>query len=278
MEKTKSKAIVYDDSCPLCSLYTQGFVRWGLLEPQNRIPFSRLNECGTLENLDLDKARHYIPLVDLTGSETLYGPDALVFLLQQKIPVLGKLMQLRMLQKLVLGLYHVISYNRRVIIPAQAAPNSFDCAPDYNPRYRLAFIFISLLIASLGTFAFEQSLKTVFPVTAGGWAMLLIAGTGWLLQIALALLFLRQNKIDYIGQLCVIMLVGVLLLMPGVCITAIWPAPVIPLISVLLSSCMMLQQHLYRVKYLQISSRWTFLWFFNLQSTAAIWSYLLFLK
>ena len=35
-----NKVIVYDDSCPMCKIYTYWFVAMGLIKPENRVGFA----------------------------------------------------------------------------------------------------------------------------------------------------------------------------------------------------------------------------------------------
>ena len=83
MENSKnldSKVIIYDDVCPLCKAYTSGFVQAGWLRPENRIGFAEA-PTALIERIDIDRARHEIPLYDRVTGETLYGKEALFFIL-----------------------------------------------------------------------------------------------------------------------------------------------------------------------------------------------------
>jgi len=77
MKATANKVILYDDHCPMCALYTRGFVKWGVLDQQNRVAFTEagrlLNPEAPATQLDALRARHEIPLIDLAGGPTLYG-------------------------------------------------------------------------------------------------------------------------------------------------------------------------------------------------------------
>lgn len=281
MKPLYNKAIIYDDQCPACKLYTTGFVKWGLLEQNKRIPFTEVIASEKISQLDLQRAKHQIPLIDLKGGETLYGLDALVFLLTQKTPFLKVLLNLRPIYAFFSGLYNIISYNRRIIIPAHTPASGFDCAPDFSLRYRLYFIALAVGIASVITYAFGTSL-THFPLSAiDGMDMLCIAGTGWVVQILLTLCmplpFQPRQRINYIAHLGVIMVMGVLILLPGICLSALtaYQYPLIPTISVLISSGTMLWQHISRVHHLQLGQSWTISWFLILQLTAAFWLWML---
>src|SRR5688572_29047682 len=131
MEALENKAMIYDDTCPMCSLYTKGFVKWGLLENDNRIAFSSLDTHEIICRMDINRARHQIPLIDLKGGKTLYGLDALTFLLSQKIPFLRKLLHIKPVYNFFSCLYNIVSYNRRIIVPAKPFSAKIDCAPDF---------------------------------------------------------------------------------------------------------------------------------------------------
>jgi hypothetical protein len=79
----KSKILIYDDNCPLCTWYSSLFVAWGLLPPEGRKPFSSV-EPSLLLSIDLDKSRNEIPLLDTKSGKVLYGIDALLDILGQR--------------------------------------------------------------------------------------------------------------------------------------------------------------------------------------------------
>ncbi len=272
MKTLQNKVIIYDHNCPMCSLYTQGFVKWGLLEKQNRISFGELANQEFIEQVDWHRAKHEIPLIDLTKGETIYGLEALILIVSRKLPFLQKLLSCKPIYLLFSKLYNLVSYNRQIIVPSFAATTSaaFDCKPDINSTYRVAFGLIAIICSIATTYIFGQSLNPYFSITTGGRDMLLIAGTGWCVQMLLATVFLKVKRADYLSHLTVIMLLGVLVLLPGVCLSRLtdYQFPLIPLLSVLASSSLMLWQHLRRVQHLGLSQFWTFLWFGALQTTA----------
>jgi predicted DCC family thiol-disulfide oxidoreductase YuxK len=275
----KDKAIIYDDNCPMCALYTQGFVNWQILEKANRVPFAQLQQQSFIEQVDWHRAKNEIPLVDLQGGQTLYGLNALIFLLGQKISWLNKLPQYKPLYTLFALLYNLVSYNRRIIVPNKnPALARFDCTPDYHFVYRLAFILVAIASSTGITYAFGQSLNKLLPISSGGIDMLLIAGTGWGIQVLLAILLLKEKRMDYIGHLGVIMLIGVLVLLPGICVSWLteYQYPAIPFVSVLLSSGLMCRQHFARIRSLGLTQLWTLAWFMVLQATAIFWIYQLY--
>jgi predicted DCC family thiol-disulfide oxidoreductase YuxK len=143
-----NKAMIYDDNCPLCKAYTETFVRTGFLRHENRIAFSNL-QPGEFD-IDWNKARHEIPLVDRDTKKVVYGIDALTIVLQQKLGIVAFFMKLKPIHWFFKKLYKLISYNRRLIV-ADGSTNScgIDCRPDFNLKYRLLLIGLLFFISSV---------------------------------------------------------------------------------------------------------------------------------
>jgi hypothetical protein len=168
MKTLAHKIIIYDDVCPLCKAYTSGFVNLGWLLPNHRIGFSAAPK-ELLEHIDLDRARHEIPLYDTQTKETLYGKEALFFILGEEFPVFKPLFRWRIFRFLIAGLYQIITYNRRIIAGSKAPTDGFDCAPDFNGFYRWFYISIAFTIgASLLIFnsaALEWPIISLFALS-----------------------------------------------------------------------------------------------------------------
>lgn len=274
--------IIYDDTCPMCSLYTGGFIKLGFLGKDGRRSFSQLSDEQLVSCLDLKRAKEEIPLVDTGGGPTLYGVDGLVFILSQKLPFIGWMMKISFLDYFFRRLYKMVSFNRRIIIPSDPSKQGIDCTPPFNFKYRIVFIVFALLLSSLITWIFGRSTANYLSVSpaTGGWQMLLVAGTGWVLQIITALFFKKNRTIDYLGHLSVVMIIGVLLLLPGVILSSLtnYQYWLIPVISVVMSSSVMLWQHVKRVDHIRSSQWWTVSWFLFLQVTASGWVYVFYLN
>ena len=269
MKTMQQKAIIYDNTCPMCQAYTKAFVKYGFLGQQNRIAFTELKDQPFIAQMDLQRSKHEIPLVDLSNGETIYGLDALLFILSEKWPLTGKVIRIKPLYWFFKRLYATVSYNRRIIVASQKQETLFDCAPDFNLKYRRVFILFAVVFSSLITIWFGASMAHYLHTNGAVGKMLLIVGSGWALQFILASLFMKQKTIDYFGHLATIMLMGVLLLIPGVVLSAFtrYQYELIPVASVCISGGMMLWQHIKRIGYMQLSQRWTFLWFLTLFAT-----------
>ncbi|MBI1225037.1 MAG: DUF393 domain-containing protein [Bacteroidetes bacterium] len=144
MKTLAHKIIIYDDVCPLCKAYTNGFVNLGWLLPNHRIGFSAAPK-ELLEHIDLERARHEIPLYDTETKQTLYGKEALFYILGEEFPVFKPLFRFAPFRFLIHGFYQIITYNRRIIAGSKAPTDGFDCAPDFNGFYRWLYISLAFI-------------------------------------------------------------------------------------------------------------------------------------
>lgn len=197
MQTMENKVIIYDDVCPLCQAYTAGFVRLGWL--QHRTGFADASPI-ILQHIDLNRARHEIPLYDQLTGETLYGLDALFFLLGQRFPWCRPLFRLRIFRAPLYILYQIITFNRRIIAGSAAPASGFNCAPDVNRFYRWLYIGLALMTALLLLAPLLPDRAALLP------AMLLLHGMALLLGLFL------PKRLDLAGHGATMLLLTALLL------------------------------------------------------------------
>ncbi len=249
--KSAPKAIIYDGSCPMCQAYTKGFVKWGVLADEHRIAFSELQPDQARRYLDVNRSRHEIPLVDLGGGETLYGVEALVYLLSQRIPFIEKAMQNPLVFNLIKKLYSFISYNRRVITATSSANQDIDCAPDFRLSHRLHFIIFSALTSSLVAWRFGVSVGYYFSSLVGKAIGISYLTGCCILFLAVACVLKSQKRMEYMGQLAMLLLIGTLALLPGLALTTLTHQPVWLLGSAVVSLVLLYTESVRRVRYIQ---------------------------
>ena len=107
--------------------------------------------------LDIDRSKDEIPLLDTAGGETIYGVDSLLYILGQRWPWMVKVANCSPINWLIRRLYKFVSYNRRVIVASQTPAGAFDCSPQFNYFYRYLYLAFALLLGSLGTWAFLRA-------------------------------------------------------------------------------------------------------------------------
>ncbi len=131
---------LYDDACPMCQGYTSVFKD---LKLSDRLAFSKVD--GTKQpNLDLDRGRHEIPMIDTKTGEVRYGLDAMTTAIAAGIPMLRPIVRNRIFLKALKPLYWLITYNRRVIAGTKPPTEGFDCAPDFHAGWRWAYVVLAV--------------------------------------------------------------------------------------------------------------------------------------
>lgn len=281
MKTLDHKLIIYDSNCRLCS-----FLRSVVLKVTS-IPESKIKSFASLDDqwltkVDPNKFKNGMALIDTAGGHTIYGTNGIGFIFSSQYKIADFLFRFSAFRWLFNVLYKTTAYNRYIVALPKSAFEC-DCFPDKIARYRLSYIVIAVFVSIFLTTLFGISIRGFVPGTTASMAaveMLLIAGSGWLVQMLLAILCMKDKRLDYIGHLGTIMVAGLLILVPSIIfysVTGILNVYV-PLISVIFSSAIMLRMHISRARYLKLSPAWTISWFLLLQSTAAFWVYFFHVK
>lgn len=271
----KNKLIIYDSNCKVCVGLRDMMLVLGLVQQQECVAYLHL-ESRLKQQVSADRFRNEMALIDTKGGVTLYGADGVSFVFADKIQLLRPLFRFKPFFLLFRFLYKTLAFNRYVVATPRTPAITCDCYPESAASYRVAYIILAILLSVLLTGLFGVSVQAALGVAPAVAAkqMLLIAGTGWVLQILVAMLSLqRQPLLEYLGHLATIMVAGLLVLVPSMGFYFIsgiffWPLPVL---SVLCSSGLMLYLHHHRVAYLGLPQRWTVQWFLLLQATALLW-------
>jgi predicted DCC family thiol-disulfide oxidoreductase YuxK len=212
--KTNKHILVYDDTCPMCALYSGAFVKTGLLAPEGRKAF---NDAGAavLGQIDLQRGRNEIPLIDTAQQKVYYGIDALLEILGQKMPWVKTVGNWAPVKWFLYRLYRLVTYNRRVIVAPQTRPGAFDCTPDFNRRYRIYFLVLCLLLNTLLILPLHKHIyaNSVFEGLTVGRLLLghgLLAAFNCLLPLALP----KKTGLEYLGQVNMLATLFFLLCLP----------------------------------------------------------------
>jgi hypothetical protein len=258
MESLKNHVLVYDSECPMCDLYTKGFIRAGMLDNDGRVAYGCAKVPASFSN---DRARDEIALIDYENGTVTYGLDSLFKVLGHSFPFLQPVFRCAAVRYPLQILYHFISYNRKVIAP----PNEFEkrgsCTPAYNTGYRVAYIVFAWLLTSLILTAFVPLLSPIVPASSFGREFLICGG-----QIVFQGIFIgfmsRGKLMHYLGNMMTVSLIGALLLVPMLLISRLFliANPLFFLAWFVLVVTFMLLLHWKRVTMLGISWRATASW------------------
>lgn len=276
MKTLENKLIVYDSNCKVCSALRDIVLRFTSISESKVLAYADLTPHLN-DRVDPKKFRNVMALIDTTGGKTIYGTEGIAYIFSSEYKIVDFLLRFKPLFNLFNFFYKTQAYNRYII----ATPKSkfkCDCLPDRVVKYRISYIVMTVLLSIFLTAMFGISLRKFFveiSMSEAAIQMLLMAGSGWVLQILAAMVVLREKALDYIGHLGSIMVVGLLILAPWMLFYSLTGilTPWLPAISVLLSSVYMLYLHMSRIKYLEISQGWSVIWFLLLQSTALFWVY-----
>ena len=271
----ENKLIIYDGNCQVCVGLRDLMLALGLVAPEDCVAYRQL-AAPLRRQVDPNRFRNEMALVDTRGGETRYGADGVSLVLADKVKLLAPLFRSRPFFLLFRFLYRTLAFNRYVIATPRQPAIACDCYPAAAAAYRFSYLAMALLWSVILTALFGVSLQEALGTGPGSSAvqLLLIAGTGWVLQLLIAAATLnRQQAMDYGGHLATIMVAGLLVLVPAILfylISGMLFFP-LPLLSVLGSSGLMTYLHYHRVQYLGLSQRWTVQWFLLLQVSAVGW-------
>lgn len=281
MKSLNNKLIVYDSNCKVCSSLRDIVLKFTSI-PEAKVKAYKDLSTELSPNVDPDKFKNVMALIDTSGGHTLYGAEGVAYIFSSQYKIVDFLLSFRPIFKLFNFFYKTQAYNRYIM----ATPKSkfyCDCFPDKVLKYRISYIVLTFLISVLLTALLGISLRKFvidIPASEAAGQMLLMAGTGWAIQMILAVAFMKEKALDYVGHLGSIMVVGLLILTPWMLFyffTGILNF-YIPAINVLISSAFMLYLHIQRTRYLELTQVWTMSWFLLLQSTACFWIYTFHLK
>lgn len=214
MKKLKDHIILYDAVCPLCSLYTKGFIDAGMLDKNGRLPYQDLPQSLAC-TVDQKRYVNEIALVDTRSGTVYYGVNSLLKITGHSFPALARLFRLKPLFKAAVCLYKFISFNRRVILPSKRTEdNTAALEPAFHRGYRLAFLLFTVLFTSIVLSAYNRRLEVFLP--AGDiYREIFICG-GQIVWQAVVIFFLKKSsRWNYLGNLMTISFAGALLLLAG---------------------------------------------------------------
>ena len=254
----KNKILIYDDNCPLCTWYSGLFVKYGFLKTNGRVPFSKLDP-DLLSKIDFDKSRNEIPLADITNNNVIYGIDALLEILDQKIPFIKRAANFAPLNWLLRKFYKLVSYNRKVIVAKKCGVGSIDCSPDMNYPYRFFFMAFSLVFNTLMLFPLHTHLLSKLSYYHLTIQELQLAHFVFVsINCTLAFTFPKERGYEYLGQVNMLALSVILLLIPLLTIFYIFDSELFSTTCLILTASFIFKEYIRRMEYAGIlqNNKW----------------------
>lgn len=251
MKTLTNQTLLYDEDCPLCRVYTKGFITAGMLDENGKKPYCQLSE-EEQNFVDVKRASNEIALVDTENKTVIYGIDSLLKVIGHSFPWMEKVGNLKPIKFFLKKLYSFISYNRKVIIPSKINPAiKLQCIPDFSYKYRFFYIAFATVITTFTLYFFSEIVNDL-PKTNIGREFLLALGQ----MVFQSVFLLKQEKktiVNYLGNLMTVSLIGSIILMPLLLLNLFSTIPEMAILAWFgLTIGLMFLEHFRRVKILAL--------------------------
>lgn len=259
MKTLNKHVILYDAECPMCNTYTKAFVRAGMLDSDGRAPYQQTSPA-ICPNVDMHRAVNEIALVNTETGEVSYGISSLFKIIGHAIPLFKPLFSFRPFIWLMTKVYAFISYNRKVIVPANERTDKSALQPDFSLTYRLLYLFITTMLVSLILSKYALLFQNIIP--AGGTFRELLVCSGQIaFQGVIISIMNDKQKWEYLGNMMTISFAGALLLLPVLFISKWVALPETLYVGYFLFIAgLMLFEHIRRTRLLQLTGIMTLGW------------------
>ncbi len=212
MRTLRNYALIYDDQCPICQVYTKALVVTGVFEKKGREAYQVMdNQTCTL--IDKDRARNEIALVNKKTGEVNYGLDSLLKVTYYIFPFAKYIFKIKPIYWLFKIIYSTISYNRKIIMPSGRTNDV--CTPDFHLKNRSRYIIFAWIMTSYLMYKYSFHLGEYLPKSNYG-REFFICGGQIIFQAMILWKIKFETKMDYLGNMMTISLVGSILLGFGI--------------------------------------------------------------
>ncbi len=212
MKTLKNHTLIYDNECPMCNIYSKGFIKSGMLDEKGREAFTELS-FKNKNLIDFNRAKNEIALVDHEKNKVIYGLDSLLLIIGNSFPSLEKIARIKPLYWFFKKLYSFVSYNRKQIIPSKKDNTEEACVPDFNLKYRRAYL--SFVVIFSGYILSIFSTKLNLGLTQNFWREFAICSGQIIWQTIFLKSYLKDKVWNYLGNMMTVSLIGTLLLIPA---------------------------------------------------------------
>lgn len=265
MKTLKNHTLIYDNECPMCNLYSKGFTACGMLDEGGREAFTEMSSINK-DLIDFNRAKNEIALVDHNRNRVVYGLNSLLLIIGNSFPLLAKVAGTKPLYWLFKKLYSFVSYNRKQIIPSEKDDTEQSCVPDFNLKYRVAYISFVVVFSAYVLSEFSGKLNLNLGKNFMREFAVCVGQIFW--QVIFLKTYLKEKIWDYLGNMMTVSLIGTLLLIPAL-ITSF--TPVFYMIYFGIVVLIMFLEHLRRCKIIKLNFFPTISWIlFRITALAVI--------
>lgn len=220
-DKLIGYTLLLDADCPMCNVYAQAFEHAGMIESSTAVPYQLAND-QQIAGVAMEKAQNEIALINTNTKEIYYGVASLVHILSTRLPWIQQVAANYWVHKALTHLYKFISFNRKVIVPTMSQQLvRRSCIPDFHLGYRMAYLLFVLLTSAYVLFNYLQPLNESMGLGTTAYRELLICGGQFVWQSLMLGQLTRQKKMEYLGNMATVSLIGTLLLLPVLWLQAV---------------------------------------------------------
>ncbi len=212
MKTLNNHTLIYDNECPMCNLYSKGFTQYGMLAEKGREAFTEIS-VGNKNLIDFDRAKNEIALIDHDHNKVVYGLDSLLLIIGNSFPTLAKIARVPPLYWFFKRLYSFVSYNRKQIVPSPKEYTEESCIPDFNLKYRIAYIAFVVFFSAYILSIFSVKLGLGLEQNFGRELSVCLGQILW--QTLFLKTYLKEKLWDYLGNMMTVSLLGTFLLIPA---------------------------------------------------------------
>ena len=258
MKTLRNHIILYDADCPMCKVYTNMFVKTGMLDVTGREAYQHMPK-DVCPYVDKQRAVNEIALVNTQTGEVNYGIKSVFKVIANSFPIFKPLFSFGPFIWLMSKVYAFISYNRRVILPADINDIK-SLQPAFRLKYRIAYLIFTWFVVS-GILTTYARLLTGFVPAGNNYREYLICGGQIIFQGLIISIYTPVKRWEYLGNLMTISFAGALLLIP-IIITAnlAHTLPIIYPIYFMVVAGLMFLEHIRRAKLLNLGWLLTASW------------------
>jgi hypothetical protein len=203
--------LLIDEDCPMCRVYGKYLAN----KKDVNLTSYQVEKKNANPHVDFETAKNRIALVASDGQNhtTYYGVDAMLIAFRNSFPRLVSLFKKEMPYRLMSYFYNFISLNRKVIAPARPR-HDYMCIPDFDLNYRLAYIVLTALFTSFILNVYCGNIFEVMGLAPSMVRELIICFGQILWQSIVFRKWDREYKMEYLGNMMTVSMIGGLLLVP----------------------------------------------------------------
>lgn len=254
MKTLKNHTLIYDNECPMCTIYSKAFTRCGMLDDNGREAFTEISAAHK-SIIDSTRAKNEIALIDHRRNKVVYGLDSLLLIIGNSFPFLEKIARIQPLYWFFKKLYSFISYNRKQIIPSGNDHREEACVPDFNLRYRITYIAWVVILSAYVLSVFSGKLEV--NGSYNFWRELAVCIGQIIWQVVFLKAYLKDKIWNYLGNMMTVSLIGTILLIPTLLTNF---TPVFYIIYFGMVVLIMFLEHIRRCKLLKLNYLPTVSW------------------